>query len=105
MSFFEIFLPVTAVLLSLIGLVVAYWVVTHSDESEFIPTFYFIAFSIVSILMTGLSRTAKALLDTHLFNYPLMVDLMIAWASLFLFGALWQSYEASVVIKPSHLEE
>ncbi|MFQ3275170.1 MAG: hypothetical protein ACI9LV_000475 [Candidatus Nanohaloarchaea archaeon] len=105
MTFFEIFLPATAALLSLVGLVVAYWVITRCKKSEFMPTYYFIGFSIISVLMMSLSRISSALFGSPLFNYPLILDLMIAWSALFLFGALWQSYETSICVVPSQLED
>ncbi|MFT4892394.1 MAG: hypothetical protein ACI8Z7_000166 [Candidatus Nanohaloarchaea archaeon] len=105
MTFFEIFLPATAALLCLIGLVVAYWVITRCKQSEFMPTYYFIGFSIISVLFMSLSRISSALFGSPLFNYSLMLDLMIAWSALFLFGALWQSYETSICVVPSQLDD
>jgi hypothetical protein len=105
MTFFELFLPVTAALLCLSGLLVAYWVITRCKRSEFMPTYYFIAFSIVSVLIMSVSRVSTALFGSPLFNYPLIFDLMIAWSALFLFGALWQSYETSICVVPSQLED
>lgn len=105
MSFFQLFLPVTAGLLCLIGLGVSYWVISRCKESEFIPTYYFIAFSIVAILMMSISRVSNVLFGSELFNYALIQDLMIAWTALFLFGALWQSYETSIVMVPDQLED
>lgn len=105
MAFFELFLPITAALLSIVGLGVSYWVITRCREGEFIPTYYFIAFSIVSVLLMSVSRLSDVLFGSQLFNYTLMLDLMIAWTALFLFGALWQSYETSIVMVPEHLEE
>jgi hypothetical protein len=105
MSFFQLFLPVTAALLSLIGLGVSYWVVTRCKEGEFIPTYYFIAFSIISILVMSVSRISNVLFGSELFNYALIQDLMVAWTSLFLFGALWQSYETSIVMVPEKMKD
>lgn len=105
MSFFQLFLPATAFLLTLVSVGVLYWVITKSKESEFIPTFYFIGFSIASILIMSLSRITKVLFGSELFNYVLLQDLMVAWAALFLFGALWQSYETSICVVPAQLEE
>lgn len=105
MGFFELFLPITAALLSLIGLVVSYWVITRCKEGEFIPTYYFIAFSFVAVLFMAISRISNVLFGSELFNYALLQDLMISWAALFLFGALWQSYEASIVMAPEKLQD
>lgn len=84
---------------------VSYWVVTRCKEGEFIPTYYFIAFSIVAVFVMSLSRISNFMFGAELFNYVLIQDLMIAWAALFLFGALWQSYETSVVMAPEQLEK
>lgn len=105
MAFFEVFLPATAALLCLVGLGVAYWVITRCKRSEFMSTYYFIAFSIVAVLFMSASRISSAVFGSPLFNYPLMLDLMIAWSALFLFGALWQSYETSICVVPSQLED
>lgn len=105
MAFFKLFLPITAALLCIIGLGVAYWVITRCRKSQFMPTYYFIAFSIVSVLIMSVSRVSTVLWGAPLFNYPLLVDLMIAWSALFLFGALWQSYETSVCVVPSAFDD
>lgn len=105
MGFFELFLPVTATLLSLLGLGVSYWVISQCKEGEFIPTYYFIAFSIVAVLFMSLSRVSTVIFGSELFNYALLQDLMVSWAALFLFGALWQSYETSVVMVPDKLKD
>ena len=105
MGFFELFLPTTAAILSLIGIGVSYWVITHCKEGEFMPTYYFIGFSIVAVFFMSISRLSNFLFSSELFNYVLLQDLMIAWAALFLFGALWQSYETSVVMVPEKLKD
>lgn len=105
MSFFQLFLPGTAALLCLVGLGVSYWAITRCKEGEFIPTYYFIAFSIVAVLLMAISRVSNVLFGAELFNYALIQDLMIAWTALFLFGALWQSYETSIVMVPDKLKD
>jgi hypothetical protein len=105
MTFFQLFLPITAALLCVVALGVAYWVITRCRKSQFMPTYYFIAFSIVSVLLMSISRVSTVISGSPLFNYPLLLDLMIAWTSLFLFGALWQSYETSVCVVPSTLQD
>lgn len=105
MTFFKLFLPVTAALLSIVGLGVAYWVITKCRKSQFMPTYYFISFSIVSVLIMAVSRISTVLWQSPLLGYPLLVDLMIAWSALFLFGALWQSYETSICVVPSTLKD
>lgn len=105
MSFFELFLPIAAFLLSLVSLAVAYWVISRCKESEFMPTYYFIAFSIISVMTMSFSRIYRAMFGSELLNFVLMQDLMILWASLFLFGALWQSYETSICVVPAKLQD
>lgn len=105
MVFFKLFLPTTAFLLGMVSLAVFYWIVTRCREGEFIPIYYFIGLSIFSIVVLSLSRISNVLFGAHLFNYVLIEDLMIAWVSLFLFGALWQSYETSICVVPESLEE
>lgn len=105
MGFFELFLPFTAALLSVAGLGVTYWVITRCKEGEFIPTYYFIGFAIISVLIMSVSRLSVALYGSSFLNFTLLLDLMIAWAALFLFGALWQSYETSIVMVPEQFEE
>lgn len=105
MAFFELFLPSTAALLSLVALGVTYWVVTRCKEGEFIPTYYFIGFALISVLIMAGSRVSVALYGSQAVNSALILDLMIAWTALFLFGALWQSYETSIVMVPEQFKE
>lgn len=99
-SFFELFLPSLAFLLSVVSLVVFYWVVTRCEESAFMPMFYFIGLSIFSLGVMSISRISRTLFGSELFQYTLVQDLMVSYLALFLFGALWQSYETSICVPP-----
>jgi len=96
MVFFKLFLPALGFLISLISIAVLYRVIMVSKESEFIPTYYFLGFSIVAVVFMSLGRLVKTIYGTDLFNYVLLQDLLVAYLGLFLFGALWQSYEAEL---------
>lgn len=104
MVFFKLFLPAVAFLMSLVSLAVLYWVVKGTKKSSFIPTYYFLGFSIVAVVFMALGRLVKTLYGTNLFNYVLLQDLLVAYIALFLFGALWQSYEVEVGL-PEHIRE
>lgn len=105
MSFFKIFLPTLAFLLSIISLGVLYFSIKGSKKSEFITVFYFLGLSFSGTLFLSLSRIVKTLYSEELFNFVLIQDLMVSYIALFLFGALWQSYEASIVEPPSWIDE
>jgi len=96
MMFFKLFLPALGFLMSLVSLIVLYRIVAASKESEFIPTYYFSWFSIVAVVFMSLGRLVKTIYGTNLFNYVLLQDLLVAYIALFLFGALWQNYEAEI---------
>jgi hypothetical protein len=96
MMFFKLFLPALGFLMSLVSLIVLYRIVAASKESEFIPTYYFLGFSIVAVVFMSLGRLVKTIYGTNLFNYVLLQDLLVAYIALFLFGALWQNYEAEI---------
>ena len=105
MTFFNLFLPTTAFLLGIMSAFVLYWVVTKCSKSEFVPIYYFIGLSIVSISVLSASRISEVLIGGTLLDSVLLKDLMIAWTSLFLFGALWESYEASICVMPKALQD
>jgi len=105
MDFFQLFLPTVGLLLSAISLIVFYWIIKGCRESAFIPTFYFIAFSLATVFLLALSRVFEVLTGSTLFNYDLLQDLLIAYVALFLFGALWQNYETAICIPPKWIEK
>lgn len=53
----------------------------------------------------SLGRLVNTLYGTNLFNYVLLQDLLLAYISLFLFGALWQSYETELTVPPKFLDD
>jgi len=105
MVFFKLFLPSLAFLMAIISLVVLYWVIKGCKENAFIPTYYFLGFSIGAVVFMSLGRVMKVLYGAELFNFVLLQDLLIAYIALFLFGALWQSYETELSIPPNFLDE
>lgn len=105
MNFFELFLPTLAFLMSLVSLTVLYWIIKSTEESSFIPTYYFLGFSIGAVVFMSLGRIVKTLYGTELFNYSLLQDLLLAYIALFLFGALWQSYETDLCVPPKFIDE
>jgi|GEM_PF-696242 len=105
MEFFQLFLPSLAALMAVVSLGVFYWVIKGCKESVFIPTFYFIGFSLGTLLLMAVARIFEILTGAALFNHELLQDLLMAYMALFLFGALWQNYETSVCIPPKWLNE
>jgi len=104
-GFFELFLPATAFLLSLISLVVLYWIISRCQENVFMPIYYFLGLSIGAVSLMSLSRITNSLFGSHLFNYVLIEDLLISYIALFLFGALWESYETEVCVPPDFMSD
>jgi len=104
MVFFKLFLPAVAFLMSVISLGILYWIIKGCKESEFIPTYYFLGFSIGAVVFMSLGRLVNTIYGTNLFNYVLLQDLLLAYISLFLFGALWQSYETELTVPPKFLD-
>lgn len=100
MGFFQIFLPAVALLMSLVSLSVLYWVLKNCKKGAFVPVYYFIGFSLGAVGLMSFARVYEALTGNLIFNYDLIYDLLMAYTALFLFGALWQSYETSVCIPP-----
>jgi hypothetical protein len=91
--------------MSLVSLTVLYWIIKSTEESSFIPTYYFLGFSIGAVVFMSLGRIVKTLYGTELFNYALLQDLLLAYIALFLFGALWQSYETDLCVPPKFIDE
>lgn len=104
MVFFQLFLPTLAFLLALVSLGVLYWIINGCKESAFIPTYYFLGFSISAVVFMSLGRIVRVLYGTNLFNYVLLQDLLLAYIALFLFGALWQNYETELCVPPDFID-
>lgn len=105
MVFFQLFLPALALLISIISLGVLYWIIINTEDSSFIPTYYFLGFSIGAVVLMSIGRLVRTLYGSNLFNYVLLQDLLIAYIALFLFGALWQSYETDICVSPKFLDD
>jgi len=104
-TFFQLFLPTLTTLLASVSLIVLYWVVKGCKESEFVPTYYFLGLSLVSLLVISVSRLVSTLFGRELFEFALTQDLMLSYLALFIFGALWQSYETSIAVPPGMIDE
>ena len=105
MVFFELFLPALALLMSIVSLGVLYWIITNTEDSSFLPTYYFLGFSIGAVVFMSIGRLARRLFGADLFDYILLQDLLLAYIALFIFGALWQSYETDLCVPPKFLED
>lgn len=105
MVFFKLFLPTLAFLMAIVSIAVLYWIIKGCKESAFIPTYSFIGFSIGAVAFMSLGRIIETLYGTDLFDFVLLQDLLVAYIALFLFGALWQSYETELCVPPKFLEE
>ncbi|WEL19291.1 hypothetical protein [Candidatus Nanohalococcus occultus] len=96
MNGFGLVLEIFAALLSVFSLVLVYVAIRDCKESAFVPIYYFIGFSVASAGMTATSHVLGDLSTGGIIGSEIVQDLMMAYTSLFLFGALWQSYEASI---------
>lgn len=98
MGMFNLFLQFFTLLLSMASLVLVYLAVDDCRESAFVPIYYFIGLSLGATLFLSASKISAELnLETLLASATLQ-DLMVAYVVLFLFGSLWQSYEASLCV-------
>lgn len=97
---FGLFLESVAFLLSLLGLVLIYLAVGNARDSDFVPVYYFIGLSLVSVMVFSLSRMAGYFFTWPILGSRILEDLLLAYVSLFLFGTLWQSYEAAMSAPP-----
>lgn len=96
MANFGMILEVFTVLLSIFSVGLVYLAISNCRESAFVPIYYFIGFSVVSAGLTATSHVMSSLSIGGVLAASLTQDLMMAYTSLFLFGALWQSYEAEI---------
>ena len=104
MGLFNLFLEFFTLILSATSLVLVYFAVDQCRESAFVPIYYFIGLSLTATTFLSISRIGAELVGT---GFPLssviMQDLFISYVVLFLFGSLWQSYEASICV-PTFVE-
>lgn len=85
-------------LLSVASLALVYVAIDKCRESAFVPIYYFIALAISSAGMLAASKISDRLLSDSILATPILQDLFLAYTVLFLFGSLWQSYEAEICI-------
>lgn len=104
MSSFNIFLSASSLMLAAVGLAVLRLVLRSTESSRMVPVLYFIGLSFSSVFVASGSRLLEALSFGGVAASPLLRDLMAAYTSLFLFGALWQTYELSSVKKPEWID-
>lgn len=98
MEMFNLFLQFFTLLLSLASLVLVYLAVDECRESAFVPIYYFIGLSLTSTSFLSLSRIVAELNLDMVLSSAILQDLFVSYVVLFLFGSLWQSYEASLCV-------
>lgn len=104
MAFFNLFLSFFTLLLSATSIVLVYLAVDSCKESAFVPIYYFIAMALGSAALMSVSRLGAELFgSSFVLSGKILQDLMLAYVVLFLFGSLWQSYEASICV-PSFVD-
>lgn len=96
MEVFNIFLVSFAAILSLISIGLVYHISSNSRESEFVPIYYFIGMGIAGVFVVSVSRFFHMAGFEWSISSSLIQDLFISYIALFLFGSLWQSYEAEM---------
>jgi hypothetical protein len=105
MGFFNLFLAFFTFLLSGASLVLVYLAVDQCRESAFVPIYYFIGLSLGAAAVLSLSRLSLHLVgQSFLLSAGILQDLFLSYVVLFLFGSLWQSYEASLCV-PKFLDD
>ncbi len=97
---FEVLLEAFAFLLSLVGIGLIYVAVQNSRKSEFVPVYYFIAFSLGSVALLSMARILSLVYKSSILVSDVVQSLLLAYVALFIFGALWQSYEAAMCTPP-----
>lgn len=101
---FNLFLEFMALLLSLSCLGLIYFAIHECTESEFVPLYYFIALGATGILGLSLIRIEYMLFGNgFVLSSQMLQDLMISYIALFIFGTIWQSYEAEMAV-PSFVD-
>ncbi|MFB6190129.1 MAG: hypothetical protein ABEJ91_01000 [Candidatus Nanohaloarchaea archaeon] len=105
MGGFNIFLQFVALLLSASSLVLIYVAIRECSESQFVPIYYFLALSAGGVMALSLARLEATFWGSgFIISSALLQDLFISYVALFLFGSLWQSYEAEMAV-PSFMED
>lgn len=105
MEFFELFLQSTAFTLSAVSLVLVYISIKESSESSFVPIYYFLGLSLTGVLVLSLSEMVTTLLGPGtMLSSEMVKDLFLSYIALFLFGTIWQSYEAEMAL-PSFVDK
>jgi len=104
MGVLNIFLSTVALTLGITGIVSIKSMITNTEDSKLVPVNYFIGLSFVAVIIHSASRLFGSLSLGSLTGPPLLRDLMVAYTALFLFGALWQTYELSLVDKPDWMD-
>lgn len=105
MGLFNLFLEFFTLLLSVTSLVLVYMAVDQCRESAFVPIYYFIGLSLGATTLLSISRIGAEMIGKDfLISSVIVQDLFISYIVLFLFGSLWQSYEASICV-PTFVED
>lgn len=99
MSVLNLFLEFLALFLSLSSLALIYVAINECKESQFVPIYYFLALSTAGVTALALARLEASLWGGGLvLSSSLLQDLFVAYVAMFLFGSLWQSYEAEMCV-------
>lgn len=98
MSDIGLVLELFTVILSMFSVALVYLAINNCRESAFVPIYYFIGFSVVSAGLAAASHVLGGLSMGGILGAQITQELMMAYTSLFLFGALWQSYEAEICV-------
>lgn len=99
MSGFNLFLEFVALMLSASSLVLIYIAIKECRESQFVPIYYFMALSAAGVFALSMARLEAMFWGNgFVISSSLLQDLLISYVALFLFGALWQSYEAEMCV-------
>lgn len=98
MGGFTLFLEFFTFLLSIASIVLVYMAVDQCRESAFVPIYYFIGMALGAAMILSLARLGSQLMQGFPLSSTLSQDLFISYIVLFLFGSLWQSYEASLCV-------
>lgn len=99
MAFFNLFLSFFTLLLAGTSIVLVYLAVDQCRESAFVPIYYFIGMALAASAILSISRMSMELFGKNfVLSAKIVQDLFLSYVVLFLFGSLWQSYEASLCV-------
>ncbi|MFB6190818.1 MAG: hypothetical protein ABEJ07_00925 [Candidatus Nanohaloarchaea archaeon] len=99
MNGFNLFLEFVALILSISSLGLIYIAIRECSESQFVPIYYFLALSSGGVAVLSLARIEAMFWGNgFVVSSALLQDLFISYIALFLFGSLWQSYEAEMCV-------